>query len=69
MAAAAAAAAVVAYVAMPTERPPELAAIEYEGLAGRLPLIDNYQVVEQLDLLEDLDVIRDLDRLASTREG
>jgi anti-sigma factor RsiW len=67
-AAVAAAAVVIVYAVLPGSRP-DLVAIEDAGLAGRLPLIDHYQVVEQLDLLEDLDVIRDLDRLAPTREG
>jgi anti-sigma factor RsiW len=65
----AAAVAIVVYAALPAGRPADLAAIEYDGLAGRLPLIDHYQVVEQLDLLEDLDVIRNLDQLSPTREG
>jgi len=68
-AAAAAALALVVYAALPTAPGGELAAMEYDGLAARLPLIDQYRVVEQLELLEDLDVIRNLDRLGGTREG
>jgi len=69
MAAMAAALVIIVYAALPTGRSSDLAAMEYDGLAGRLSLIDHYQVVEQLDLLEDLDVIRDLDGLAPTRGG
>ncbi len=65
----AAACAVVLYLANGTPPAADLASIEYEGLAARMELIDNYRAVEQLDLLEDLDVIRNLDRLAPTREG
>jgi anti-sigma factor RsiW len=65
----AAALALIVYAVLPAGRPADLATMEYDGLAARLPLIDQYRVVEQLDLLEDLDVIRNLDRLASTRGG
>jgi predicted anti-sigma-YlaC factor YlaD len=69
----AAVAAVVALVlvaVLPGYRAPaDLGGIEYDGLAGRIELIDHYGVVERLDLLEDLDVIRNLDRLTSTRDG
>ena len=68
-AAVAAALVITVYAVLPTGRPSDLAGMEYDGLTGRLPLIDNYQVMEQLDLLEDLDVIRNLDGLSSTREG
>lgn len=68
-AAVAAALAIVVYVAIPASPPADLAAMEYEGLAARLPMIDQYRVVEQLDLLEDLDVIRNLDGLGDSREG
>jgi anti-sigma factor RsiW len=68
-AAAAAACAIVLYVAVGTRPPADLAAMEADGLAARMEMIDHYRVVEQLDLLEDLDVIRNLDRLAPTREG
>jgi anti-sigma factor RsiW len=61
--------AVVVYLAIPTPPAADLAAMEYEGLAARLPLIDQYRVVEQLDLLEDLDVIRNLEGLGGNREG
>lgn len=65
----AAACAIVLYLANGTPPAADLASMEYEGLAARMELIDNYRAVEQLDLLEDLDVIRNLDRLAPTREG
>jgi anti-sigma factor RsiW len=66
----AAACAIVLYVAVTSRPPSDLAAMEADGLAARIELIDKYQVVEQLDLLEDLDVIRNLDRVApSTRGG
>jgi anti-sigma factor RsiW len=68
-AAAAAACVVVLYVAVGSRPPADLAAMEADGLAGRMEMIDHYRVVDQLDLLEDLDVIRNLDRLAPTREG
>ena len=69
-AAVAAAAAFVIVAVLPGHRSPgELAGIEYDGLAGRIELIDHYGVVEKLDLLEDLDVIRNLDRLTPTRDG
>jgi anti-sigma factor RsiW len=64
-----AACAIVLYLANGTPPPADLASMEYEGLAARLELIDNYRAVEHLDLLEDLDVIRNLDRLAAPREG
>jgi anti-sigma factor RsiW len=35
-----------------------------DALVARLPLLQDYRVVERLDLLEDLDAIRHLDRLA-----
>ena len=66
---AAAAVAIVIWVAAPQPLPGDLTAMEYDGLAARLPLIDEYRVVESLDLLEDFDVIRNLDRLDDTREG
>jgi anti-sigma factor RsiW len=64
-----AACAIVLYLAFGVSPPADHASIEYEGLAARMELIDNYRAVEHLDLLEDLDVIRNLDRLAPTREG
>jgi len=67
--AAAVAAAIVLWLAVTARPPMDFAAMEADGLAGRIDLIDKYHVVEQLDLLEDLDVIRNLDRLAPTREG
>jgi len=68
-AAAAAACAIILYVAVGARPPADLAAMEADGLAARMDMIDHYRVVEELDLLEDLDVIRNLDRLAPTREG
>ena len=68
-AAVAAALAVVVYLAIPAPPPADLVAMDDDGLAARLPLIDQYRVVEQLDLLEDLDVIRNLDGLGDSREG
>jgi len=44
-------------------RPVELAAVEETMLGARLPLLQQYRVVERLDLLEDLEAIRHLDRL------
>jgi anti-sigma factor RsiW len=46
-------------------RPGELAAVEETMLGARLPLLQQYRVVERLDLLEDLEVIRHLDRLGA----
>jgi anti-sigma factor RsiW len=46
-------------------RPVELAAVEETMLGARLPLLQQYRVVERLDLLEDLDAIRHLDRLGA----
>jgi anti-sigma factor RsiW len=69
-AAVAAAGAIVVFAIAPGTPPPaDLTSIEYEGLASRMEMIDQYRVVEQLDLLEDLDVIRNLDRLTPTRDG
>ena len=66
---AAVATAIVLFVASSSRPPADLAAMEYDGLAARMEMIDHYRVVEHLDLLEDLEVIRNLDRLTSTREG
>jgi anti-sigma factor RsiW len=46
----------------------DVAAFEEVVIGGRLPLLQEYPVVEQLDLLEDLEIIRQLDRLP-VREG
>ncbi len=46
-------------------RPVELAAVEETMLGARLPLLQQYRVVERLDLLEDLEAIRHLDRLGA----
>jgi anti-sigma factor RsiW len=43
-------------------RPAELATVEETMLGARLPLLQQYRVVERLDLLEDLDAIRQMDR-------
>jgi anti-sigma factor RsiW len=43
-------------------RPAELATVEETVLGARLPMLQQYRVVERLDLLEDLDAIRQLDR-------
>jgi anti-sigma factor RsiW len=43
-------------------RPGELATVEETVLGARLPMLQQYRVVERLDLLEDLDAIRQLDR-------
>jgi anti-sigma factor RsiW len=45
------------------DRSSDLAAVEETVLGARLPLLQQYRVVERLDLLEDLDAIRHLDRL------
>lgn len=39
------------------------ATVEETALGARLPLLQQFHVVERLDLLEDLDAIRHLDRL------
>ncbi len=41
----------------------DVAAFEDVVIGGRLPLMQEYPVVEQLELLEDLETIRHLDRL------
>jgi anti-sigma factor RsiW len=58
-----AAAVLVLAVGVSERRPVELAAVEETMLGARLPLLQQYRVVERLDLLEDLDAIRHLDRL------
>jgi anti-sigma factor RsiW len=51
-------------------RPPaDLAVAEEMAIGGRLELLRQYPVVEQLDLYENLEVIRRLDELAPTRGG
>ena len=67
--AAAAACALLLYLAPGARLSADLTAMEDDGLAGRIEMIDHYRVVEQLELLEDLEVIHNLDRLAPTREG
>ena len=41
--------------------------MEETVLGARLPLLQQYQIVERLDMLEDLDAIRQLDRLGGAR--
>jgi anti-sigma factor RsiW len=48
-------------------RPGELAPADERALGARLPLLQQYRVVERLDLLEDLDAIRHLDGMGGTR--
>jgi anti-sigma factor RsiW len=48
------------------QRPTELATVEETMLGARLPMLQQYRVVERLDLLEDLDAIRQLDRLGNS---
>jgi anti-sigma factor RsiW len=48
-------------------RPGELAPADESALGARLPLLQQYRVVERLDLLEDLDAIRHLDRVGGAR--
>ena len=52
-----------------SRRPVELASVEETMLGARLPLLQQYHVVERLDLLEDLDAIRQLDRLGPSGGG
>jgi anti-sigma factor RsiW len=61
----AAAAVLLLVVRAPERRPVELAAVEETMLGARLPLLQQYRVVERLELLEDLDAIRHLDGLAA----
>jgi anti-sigma factor RsiW len=63
LAAGAAAAAVLLAVHGLDRRPAELATVEETMLGARLPMLEQYRVVERLDLLENLDTIRELDRL------
>lgn len=64
LAAAGVAALVVLLAVRGLDRPPgELRLAEEAMLGARLPLLQQYRVVERLDLLEDLDAIRQLDRL------
>lgn len=64
LAAGVATAVVVLAIDVLDHRPVELAAVEETMLGARLPLLQQYRVVERLDLLEDLETIRQLDRLA-----
>jgi anti-sigma factor RsiW len=63
LAAGVAVAVLVVAIDLPPRRGVELAAVEETMLGARLPLLQQYRVVERLDLLEDLDAIRQLDRL------
>ena len=47
--------------------PSDVVAMEETVLGARLPLLQQYQIVERLDMLEDLDAIRQLDRLGGAR--
>jgi hypothetical protein len=47
--------------------PSDLVSVEETMLGARLPLLQQYQIVERLDMLEDLDAIRQLDRLGGAR--
>ncbi|HET7343691.1 MAG TPA: zf-HC2 domain-containing protein [Methylomirabilota bacterium] len=47
--------------------PSEVVTLEETMLGARLPMLQQYQVVERLDMLEDLDAIRQLDRLGGER--
>ena len=47
------------------ERRADLATLDETVLGARLPLLQQYQVVERLDLFEDLDVIGQLDRIGT----
>jgi anti-sigma factor RsiW len=49
------------------DRRSDLAPADEMALGARLPLLQQYQVVERLDLLEDLDAIRHLDRVGGAR--
>jgi len=69
----AAAAALLVVISMQTAFRPgtpeaDVAAFEDVVIGGRLPLLQEYPVVEHLELLEDLEIIRHLDRLP-VREG
>jgi anti-sigma factor RsiW len=48
-------------------RPGDLAPADESALGARLPLLQQYRVVERLDLLEDLDAIRHLDGVGGAR--
>jgi anti-sigma factor RsiW len=49
----------------PERRLTDLAALDETVLGARLPLLQQYQVVERLDLFEDLDVIGQLDQIGT----
>ena len=49
----------------PDRRLTDLATLDETVLGARLPLLQQYRVVERLDLLEDLDVIGQLDRIGT----
>jgi len=50
---------------MPERKMTDLATLNDTVLAARLPMLEQYRVVERLDLLEDLDVIGQLDRIGT----
>ena len=49
----------------PERKMTDLATLNDTVLAARLPMLEQYRVVERLDLLEDLDVIGQLDRIGT----
>ena len=49
----------------PDRRLTDLATLDETVLGARLPLLQQYRVVERLDLLEDLDVSGQLDRIGT----
>jgi len=49
----------------PERRLTDLATLDEAVLGARLPLLQEYRVVERLDLFEDLDVIGQLDRIGT----
>jgi anti-sigma factor RsiW len=60
--------ALVVFVVHGLQRTPtDVVTVEETMLGARLPLLQQYQVVERLDMLEDLDAIRQLDRLGGAR--
>jgi anti-sigma factor RsiW len=49
----------------PDRKLTDLATLDDTVLGARLPMLEQYRVVERLDLLEDLDVIGQLDRIGT----
>ena len=66
-------AAVLMFLAVPDTRRDvrvaDLGAVEETMIGGRLPLLQQYALVERLDLLEDLEVIGNLDALAPVKKS